>query len=109
LAVLGEIPERARGKYVLSLEARLRVMLGEGARARAFCEAAEVHLGPGGAYLAATRVALGETERAVALLEQLLSERSGLLVFCGLDGLFAELRQDPKTASVLRRVGVPLE
>jgi tetratricopeptide (TPR) repeat protein len=109
VAVLNEIPERARGKYVLSLEARLRVMLGEGARARALCEAAEASLGPGGPYLAATWVALGETERAVAVLEQLFSERSGLLVFCGLDGLFAELRQEPRTASVLRRVGVPLE
>jgi tetratricopeptide (TPR) repeat protein len=108
LAVLNEIPERARSRYVLSLEARLRVMLGEGARARALCEA-EGDLGPGGPYLAATLVALGETERAVAVLEQLLSERSGLIVFCGLDGLFAELRQDPRTASVLRRVGVPLE
>jgi len=109
VAVLNEIPERARGKYVLSLEARLRVMLGEGSHARALCEAAEAGSGPGGPYLAATRVALGETEWAVALLEQLLSGRSGLLVFCGLDGLLAELRQDPRTASVLRRVGVPLE
>jgi len=108
VAVLNEIPERARSKYVRSLEARLRVMLGEGARARALCEAAEADLGPGGPYLAATWVALGETERAVAVLEQLLTERSGLLVFCGLDGLFAELRQEPRTASVLRKAGVPL-
>jgi len=108
-AVLNELPERARGRYVLSLEARLRVMLGEGARARALCEAAEADLGPGGTYLAATRLALDETERAVAVLEQLLSERSGLMVFSGLDSLLAGLRQDPRTASVLRRVGVPLE
>jgi hypothetical protein len=84
-------------------------MLGESARARALCDAAEADLGPGGSYLAATRVALGDSERAVAVLEQLLSERSGLLVFCGLDSLLAELRQDPRTAAVLRRVGVPLE
>jgi adenylate cyclase len=109
LAVLNEIPERARGKNVVSLEAKLRVMLGEVAHARALCEAAEADLILGGPFLAATRVALGETERAVALLEQLLSERSGLLVFCGLDGLYAELLQDPRTASVLSRVGVPLE
>jgi serine/threonine-protein kinase len=109
LAVLDEISERARGKYVLSLEARLRVMLGEVADARALCDAAEADLTPGGPYLAATLVALGETERAVALLERLLSERSGLVVFCGLDGLYAELLQDPRTALVLRRVGVPLE
>jgi TolB-like protein/lipoprotein NlpI len=109
VAVLKEIPERARGTYVLSLEARLLVMLGEGARARALCEAAEAEPALGGPYLAAIRLALGETERAVALLEQLLSQRSALLVFCALDGLYAELLQDPRTASVLRRVGVPLE
>jgi tetratricopeptide (TPR) repeat protein len=108
-AVLNDLPERARSKELRSLEAKLRVMLGEGARARALCEAAEADLRPGGPYLAATWVALGETERAVAVLERLLSERSGLLVFCGLDALYAELLQDPRTASVLRRVGVPLE
>ena len=108
VAVLKEIPERARPTYVLSLEALLQIALGEAARARALCEAAEADTRSGGLILAATWLALGETERAVALLEQLLSERSGLLVFCGLEPLFAELRQDPRTASVLRRVGVPL-
>jgi tetratricopeptide (TPR) repeat protein len=109
VAVLNEIPERARSTHLLSLEARIRVMSGEGARARALCEAAEAAPSPGGPFLAATWVALGETEQAVAVLEQLLSERSGFLVFCGLDALWAELRQDPGTASVLRKVGVPLE
>ena len=108
VAVLNELPERARGKSVLSLEARLRVMLGDADGARALCEAAEVDLGPGGTNLAATRLVLGDTERAVAVLERLLSERSGLMVFSGLDGLLAVLREQPGTASVLRRVGVPL-
>ena len=107
VAVLSELPERVRGKYMLSLEARLRVMLGEGARARALCEEAEADLGPGGTYLAATRLVLGDTERAVAVLERLLSERSGMMVFSALDSLLAELRDEPRTASVLRRVGVP--
>jgi tetratricopeptide (TPR) repeat protein len=108
VAVLNELPERTRGKFLLSLEARLRVMLGESARASTLCEVAEAELGPGGSFLAATRVVLGETERAVAVLEQLVSERSGLMVFCGLDSLLAVLRHDAETASVLRRVGVPL-
>jgi TolB-like protein len=109
IGVLADLPERARGKYVLSVEARIRVLLGQDAEARTLCASVEDTVGAGATYLAAARAALGDTEQAVAVLEQLLAQRSGLLVFVGLDSLFEELRRDPRTAAILKRVGVPLE
>jgi TolB-like protein len=109
MSVLMDLPERARGEYVLSVEARIRVLLGPDAGARDLCSSLERSVGSGATYLAAARAALGDTEQAVNVLEQLLAQRSGTLVFAGLDSLFAELRREPRTAALLKKVGVPLE
>jgi TolB-like protein/tetratricopeptide (TPR) repeat protein len=105
--VLADLPERARSAYVLGLEAVLRVSLGQYQEAGVLCEEAEAASGRG-SYVAAARLALGERDRALAMLERMVAERSGMLVFCGVDDLLQPLVRDPATRAVLQKVGVPL-
>ena len=107
LAALTDLPEHARGGYILGIEALLRAGLCQRERAEALCATIEAQPGPGGDLAAAARLALGQTDPAVALLERLYSARSGVLVFSGIDPLLAPLSAEPRTAAVLVRVGVP--
>jgi hypothetical protein len=108
VAVLADLPERARACHIMGIEALFRATLGQRERANALCEALEIRVDQGGPYGAAARLALGQCDRAVALLERLLSERSGIMVFSGVDDLLGGLRAEPRTAAVLERLGVPM-
>ncbi len=52
---------------------------------------------------------LGEKEEALAWLEEAYADRSGWLVYLGLEPRLEQLRPDPRFASLLRRVGLPAQ
>jgi Tfp pilus assembly protein PilF len=56
-------------------------------------------------YPATIEVGLGERENAVNLLEKAYQERSGALVFIGVDPRFDSLRSEPRFKDLLKRVG----
>jgi adenylate cyclase len=67
--------------------------------------------GPMGAapfYLAGVAAALDDPQRALDQLERAYEDRSGLLVYLGVDPIFDGLREDPGFLRLLRAVGVPL-
>jgi len=49
----------------------------------------------------------GDRERALALLETALAERSGGLVLLKADRAWDGVRDDPRFAAAVRRVGIP--
>lgn len=50
---------------------------------------------------------VGEREKAFASLEGAVAERTGGLVFLKVEGAWDRIRDDPRFASVVRRVGIP--
>ncbi|HEY8559210.1 MAG TPA: winged helix-turn-helix domain-containing protein [Pyrinomonadaceae bacterium] len=65
----------------------------------------EMHFSP--AVIASVYGALGEKDRAFALLEQGYAERDYLLVMLKVDPMFDSLRSDPRFGDLVRRVGLP--
>ena len=51
--------------------------------------------------------ALGETDRAFALIEKALEERDNMVILLKVDPLFDQLRKDSRFDGLLRRVGFP--
>lgn len=59
-------------------------------------------------YLLATvHTGLGDQNRALALLEQAVEERDTWVTFLGVDPVFDPHRDDPRTRSLLDRMGLP--
>ncbi len=58
--------------------------------------AAEIYLG------------LGDTRKTLDLLEQAYQQRSGTLVFVGVDRRMASLRAEPRFQELLKKIGAPL-
>lgn len=56
---------------------------------------------------AAVRAALGETDRAFALLDRAVEAREAGLAELGVDWWFDNLRTDPRMDRLLEKVGVP--
>jgi tetratricopeptide (TPR) repeat protein len=59
-------------------------------------------------FLAAIPAALGDSDRAFALLERAFEERSHGLTFLGIDPGVDPLRSDPRFQAMLARVGISL-
>jgi TolB-like protein/Flp pilus assembly protein TadD len=59
-------------------------------------------------YLASISASLHDFERALDQLDRAYEDRSGLLVYLGVDPVFDELRERGRFARLLRAVGVPL-
>lgn len=59
------------------------------------------------AGLAIIHSALGETDKAFALLERAYSLHDQQLIWLGVDGGFAPLRADPRFQDLMRRIGLP--
>jgi TolB-like protein/Flp pilus assembly protein TadD len=59
-------------------------------------------------YLASISAGLGETERALDQLDRAYEDRSGLLVYLGVDPVFDDLRDHPRLTRLIRAVGVPV-
>jgi TolB-like protein len=95
-----------RASYVVWLQIIALVMADE--RERAEQMAARNEGGLTGPVEVAGLLLLGRTDRAVATLERLIHERSGLLMFSG-SAVYTALHAEPRTAALLRRIGVPLE
>ena len=55
---------------------------------------------------AAAYLTIGDKERAIALLGEAVEKRSNCLVFLRNDPRWAGIRQDPRFAVLLRRVGL---
>jgi hypothetical protein len=80
---------------------------GDRDRARAILEQLETgrrYVSPG--ELAILYAALGERERAIASLERAYAEHDLQLQYIGADPAFDGLRNDPRFADLLRRVGL---
>ena len=58
-------------------------------------------------HRATVHAGLRENDRALAWLEEAYAERSGLLIYLGVEPVFDGLRTDPRFADLLRRVGLP--
>lgn len=59
-------------------------------------------------YLASIAAALGDANGALDQLDRAYEDRSGLLVYLGVDPVFDNLRDDPRLTRLLRAVGVPV-
>ena len=107
--------EGANAKYpddplVLSEFAYCNAIAGDVPRARALL--AEIEGLDGSMYVspvsrAMVHVGLGEHDRALELLDDAMHEREPLLLFLGLDSLWDPLRDDPRFAELLDRIGLP--
>ncbi|HEX6134803.1 MAG TPA: protein kinase [Longimicrobiales bacterium] len=65
---------------------------------------------PAAFHTAVVRLALGEPDEAVALLEQAVEERSsGLLVYLPVEPLFDPLRSHPRFRAVLEKMALPAD
>jgi serine/threonine protein kinase/tetratricopeptide (TPR) repeat protein len=60
------------------------------------------------ARIAVNYAAIGEKDKAFALLEKAYAEKSGWLAYLKVDPSFAPLRSDPCYADLLHRMGLPL-
>jgi tetratricopeptide (TPR) repeat protein len=69
-------------------------------------ESGERYVSP--AELAVLYAALGERERAFKSLEKGFAARDLQLQFLGIDPAFDSLRDDPRFADLMRRVGLPI-
>jgi TolB-like protein/tRNA A-37 threonylcarbamoyl transferase component Bud32 len=110
IGVLGRLPARIRS---------FRAGFIDGLRAVALCLVGERELA---ARLATEKesvltvwpigvtalVMLGQTDRAVAALEQLIRQRNGILMFTG-SVVYRALHVEPRTATLLRSIGVAFE
>ena len=67
-------------------------------------EAGKEYISPAG--LAILHVALGERERAFALLERAYSAHDQQLIWLGVEKGFDPLRSDPRFQELLRRIGL---
>jgi TolB-like protein/tetratricopeptide (TPR) repeat protein len=57
--------------------------------------------------IASLESALGERERALAILEAGVRERATLMLMLGVDPAFAPLHDEPRFQAILRKVGLP--
>ena len=57
--------------------------------------------------LARLHAEVGHRQRALAILQQALTERSPALVFLKADRAWDAIRDDPRFASIVREVGIP--
>jgi Tfp pilus assembly protein PilF len=95
----GSLPPAPRAAVGMAYAA-----LGRGDDARAVAE--ELAQRPeDGVEAASVFAALGERARALTLLEQALEARNPAILFLGLDQRFDPLRQDPRFAQLLHRLG----
>jgi TolB-like protein len=110
IRVLDEMPESSRGSRASSIDGLLAVALSlVGERERAARLATwDAGVFPAGAIGVAALVLLGQTDRAVAALEQLIRARNGVLMFTG-SVVYRALHTEPRTAALLRGIGVPFE
>jgi TolB-like protein len=107
IAVLDEIPASAGMRYSDDLRAVALALVGE--RERAACLIARDDLaGPPTPLSVAALLLLGQTDHAVSDLERLIRERCGFLMFTG-SAIYRALHTEPRTAALLRGIGVPLE
>ena len=110
ILVLDEMPESSRGmraSSVSALQAVAFAMIGEWERAVDLMSGDE-RLHSAGPIGAAALVMLGQTDRAIVALEQLIRARSGVLMFTG-SVLYRALHREPRTAALLRAIGVQFE
>jgi hypothetical protein len=56
--------------------------------------------------LAIIHAALGETEKAFALLERAYSVHDQQLIWLGIEGKYLSLRSDPRFSDLMRRIGL---
>jgi hypothetical protein len=88
----------------------LRARLSEGASQGYWHEALRIGLCPPGwrhYYLASFHAQLGQREEAFAELELAHASREGGLVSLRADARFDPIRDDPRYAELVRRVGIP--
>jgi hypothetical protein len=57
-------------------------------------------------YSAGVYIGLGDSVQAMKLLNQAYDERSGELIFFGIDPILDPLRSDPSFKDLLRRIGL---
>jgi TolB-like protein/DNA-binding winged helix-turn-helix (wHTH) protein/TPR repeat protein len=83
---------------------------GETKEARALLkqlEESKEYISPTG--LAIIHAALGENDKAFALLERAYSMRDQQLIWLGIEGGYLPLRSDPRFQDLLRRIGLPYD
>jgi Tfp pilus assembly protein PilF len=84
--------------------------LGKTAKAREVLEQAKTAWEPDGRssyWIAAVHTSLGEKDAAFEWLEKAFLERPPFLVWIKVHPLFEGLRDDPRFAALLKRIGIP--
>ena len=59
-------------------------------------------------YFAGLHLSLGEREQALAALEKAHQERSDYFLYLSVDPIFRELRDEPRFANLVKKLGLPL-
>jgi serine/threonine-protein kinase len=106
LDVMPATVRKHRTSYVDSLQ--IIALVTAGARQAAEQLAEQRKYIPAGPVEVRALLLLGRIDQAVAVLERLIRERSGVLMFLG-SPIYSALYAEPRTAALLRRIGVPLE
>jgi eukaryotic-like serine/threonine-protein kinase len=107
IGVLDAVPQGIRTRQADGLQAVALALVGERDRA-ARLAAWDESVRPAGPIGVAALLLVGQTDRAVAMLERLIRERSAILMFTG-SVVYRPLHVEPRTASLLRGIGVPFE
>ena len=103
-SLLDLVPASIRTSYVDALQAIALVQVGERERAVGLA-AWDGQVSPCGPIGVAALLLVGDTDRAVAMLERLIRDRSGILMFTG-SVVYKSLHVEPRTAALLRGIGV---
>ena len=105
------LPEEQGGKRVVD---ELRAAYRAGGASAYWRRHLDLVMASGGAnersetlHLASLHARLGESDKAFALIERAIAERSSDVLFLRTAPGFASLRDDPRLADVVRRIGLP--
>jgi serine/threonine-protein kinase len=107
LAAAEPLRARADDQAVLGTLGYVDARAGRHAQARQALRAVEAQPDASRYARATVHAGLGEHEQAFALLDQAVRAREGEVADLGIDPSFAPLRDDPRMAALLRRIGLP--
>jgi len=59
-------------------------------------------------YFGIILVGLGETDRAIQCFDQAFLEKEGIMIYLNLDPVIADVRFDPRTQAIVKKMGLPV-